>query len=295
MPAAPDLPAVLLSLLFLGVLASSLALWLARWLAPRNPIQVHEPLPPWSIGWINFGIFLCTLTVGLYLFQILGFAILTRIGLIASEIPDPLTARFALVSILLLQLPVLFIILGLRHFYPGHFAGAFESHVLPWLKAARLAAPYFLRYIPVIWIASLLWNFALMGLRSIGIIEDTPPQELVELFSLGENPLLLAGIALSAVLLAPFVEELLFRGCIYRFLKSQTFIPFAQFISGALFALVHGNLASFGPLVVVGILLAHLYEKERSLRVAICFHAFFNAFSLSLILLAAKSEVVPLP
>jgi membrane protease YdiL (CAAX protease family) len=134
-----------------------------------------------------------------------------------------------------------------------------------------------------------------MGLRSMGIVDATPPQELVELFSGGGNPFLIALLALSAIVLAPYVEEILFRGCIYRFLKSKTLIPFAQLISGVLFAAIHGNLASFGPLIVVGILLAHVYEKEGSLRMAICFHACFNAFSLTLILLASNSEVLPLP
>ena len=295
MPPTPDLPAILLSLLFLGALGGSLALWFVRWLAPHQPIQEHPALAAWSIGWINFGIFLCTLLVGIYLVQTLGFSILTSLGVIDSEIPDQLTPALALVSILLLQVPILLIVLGLRNYYPSQFSGAFETRILPWFKAAKKTAPIFLRYLPLIWIASFLWNIVLKGLRSIGIVDATPPQELVELFSRGEQPLLIALIALSAILLAPLVEEILFRGCIYRFLKSKTLIPFAQIISATVFAAIHGNLASFGPLIVVGIVLAHIYEKEGSLRMAICFHAFFNAFSLTLILLASHSGVVPIP
>jgi membrane protease YdiL (CAAX protease family) len=295
MSAAPDLPAILLSLLFLGALGGSLALWFARWLAPRETIQEKEPLAAWPIGWINFGIFLCSLLVGIYLVQTLGFSILTALGMLESEIPEQLTLGLALVSILLLQFPALFIILGLRNYYPQQFSGAFETRLLPWLIALRKTFPIFLRYLPLVWIASLLWNFIVMGLRSMGIVDATPPQELVELFSGGGNPFLIALLALSAIVLAPYVEEILFRGCIYRFLKSKTLIPFAQLISGVLFAAIHGNLASFGPLIVVGILLAHVYEKEGSLRMAICFHACFNAFSLTLILLASNSEVLPLP
>ncbi|NCG09154.1 MAG: CPBP family intramembrane metalloprotease [Verrucomicrobia bacterium] len=295
MPPAPDLPAVLLTLLLLGAVGGSLALWFARWLAPHQPIQEHEPLAAWSIGWINFGIFLCSLLVGIYLIQILGFGMLTALGVLDSEIPEQLTPGLALASIVLLQFPALFIILGLRNYYPRQFSGTLETRLLPWLIAARKTFPTFLRYLPLIWIASILWNYIVKGLRSLGIVNAAPPQELVELFSGGGSPILIALLALSAVLLAPYVEEILFRGCIYRFLKSKTLIPFAQLISGVLFAAIHGNLSSFGPLIVVGILLAHVYEKEGSLRMAICFHAFFNAFSLTLILLAANSEVVPLP
>jgi membrane protease YdiL (CAAX protease family) len=164
---------------------------------------------------------------------------------------------------------------------------------MPWLKALKRATPTFLRFLPIIWITSIAWNILLEYLRSVGVVEATPPQELVQLFSSGGNPYLITCLALAAIFLAPYVEEILFRGCIYRFLKSQTLIPFAQFISGIIFAAIHGNLASFGPLIVVGILLAHIYEKEGSLRVSIFFHALFNAFSLVLILLASHSEVIP--
>lgn len=296
MPPELDLPAILVSLLFLVALLSSLALWFARWLYPKQPIQEQAALAAWSIGWINFGIFICSLLVGVYLSQVLGFNGLTSLGVLEiNKDSEVLTPELALASILLLQGPILLVIYILRNYYPNQFSGAFETRILPWLKAARKTVPIFLRFLPLIWIASLVWNFLLMWLHSIGIVDHTPPQELVELFSRGEQPFLIALIALTAVFMAPYVEEVLFRGCIYRFLKSKTLIPFAQFISAVIFAAIHGNLSSLGPLIVVGILLAHIYEKEGSLRMAICFHAFFNAFSLTLIILASNSEVVPIP
>jgi membrane protease YdiL (CAAX protease family) len=297
MPIELDLPAIILSLLLLIVSIGSIAFWFARWLAPRDLIQDKEPIPFWSIGWINFGIFICALIVGVFVIQTFGIKILTAFEIIKLD-HDPekaLTAGIALASILLLQVPVILIIFGLRRYYPLNFAGNFEHKKMPWLKALKNAAPSFLRFLPIIWITSIVWNILLEYLRSMGVVEATPPQELVQLFSLGGNPLLITCLALAAIFLAPYVEEILFRGCIYRFLKSQTLIPFAQFISGVIFAAIHGNLASFGPLIVVGILLAHVYEKEGSLRVSICFHALFNAFSLVLILLASRSEVIPVP
>lgn len=297
MPVELDLPAIILSLLLLMVGISSIAFWFARWLAPRDLIQEKEPIPFWSIGWINFGIFICALIVGVFVIQSFGIKILNALDIIKLN-PDPektLTADVALASILLLQVPIILIIFSLRRYYPLNFAGNFEHKKMAWLKALKKATPVFLRFLPIIWITSIAWNILLEYLRSAGIVEATPPQELVELFSSGGNPFLITCLALAAVFLAPYVEEILFRGCIYRFFKSQTLIPFAQFISGVIFAAIHGNLASFGPLIVVGILLAHVYEKEGSLRVSICFHALFNAFSLVLILLASHSTVIPVP
>ena len=49
----------------------------------------------------------------------------------------------------------------------------------------------------------------------------------------------------------------------------------------------------FFPLVIVGILLARIYEKTGSLTVAIWFHAFFNAFSLTMLFITSMSENLP--
>lgn len=321
MPTTLDFPTLLLAILLVSVCVGSLALWLARWLAPRNLIQTQEPIPTWAIGWINFGIFICALVVGVFVLQTYGFKFLSALDVISvptfedSSVPldsdlnsdaelessetaaaeIEITPELALTSILLLHVPILLIILGLRRFYPSQFAGRYESNPLPWLKAMKRAVPNFLRYLPLIWIAGIIWNIILGILISVGVIDKAPPQELIEIFGMGGSPYVIGSLALSAILLAPYVEEILFRGCIYRFFKTQTLLPFAQFISGVIFAAIHGNLASFGPLIVVGILLAHTYEREGSLRVSICFHAFFNAFSLTMIYLASQSEVVPLP
>ena len=67
-------------------------------------------------------------------------------------------------------------------------------------------------------------------------------------------------MALFAVVLAPISEELLFRGCLCRFLKSQTNISFAFLISGACLP----SCTQLGDLyaTILGILLAYLYERR---------------------------------
>ena len=82
-------------------------------------------------------------------------------------------------------------------------------------------------------------------------------------------------------------------GCLYRFLKSQTTLLPAQIASGIFFSMIHWNLLSFLPLVLVGIFLARVYEKTGSILVAIWFHAFFNAFSLSMLFITNLSDVIP--
>ena len=86
-------------------------------------------------------------------------------------------------------------------------------------------------------------------------------------------------IAILGVAFVPVVEEIIFRGYLYRFLKARHTILIAQLISAALFALLHDNLNSFLPLVFIGFILARIYESTGSIYKTIFFHAFFNASS----------------
>ena len=285
-----DLTAVFAMLLIVTALGISAALWFARWLLPRNLLQQNNPIPPWSIGWVNFVIFICALVGAVFLAQALTTPIISDYDTSKQGGSIELTPWLAVVSIILLQLPLLLVFFICRHYYPNQFAGRINSEPYTVFKALLSSVPIFFRYLPIIWVVSLIWNGLLKFFQKFGWIGPTPPQELIQLFGNGGDPIAIGLLVLFAVLLAPIVEEVIFRGCIYRFLKSQTLLPSAQVISGILFALLHGNLMSFGPLLVVGILLAHVYESSGNLLVAISFHALFNSFSLLMLLLINQSS-----
>ena len=115
------------------------------------------------------------------------------------------------------------------------------------------------------------------------------PQQAVQIFSAGASPAALTLLAVFAIILAPIAEEIIFRGCIYRFLKSKLSPRLAMLVSSAFFASVHANLLALAPLIAVGYLLAHIYEKERNILVPICFHALFNFLTLLMTTLSALS------
>jgi membrane protease YdiL (CAAX protease family) len=91
-------------------------------------------------------------------------------------------------------------------------------------------------------------------------------------------------IFLSAVVIAPLTEEILFRGLMYASVKRYTERYFAAVFSALAFALLHANLSSFAPLFVLGMFFALAYEITGCLAVSILMHAFFNAVSVLLIL-----------
>lgn len=284
-----DPAAIIASLIILSIIGSSAALWIHRIQNHRKNIIPNAGASAWPIGWVNFGIFICAAIASIALFQFVGSALLQS----ATEASNgELTPWIAVAAVLLLQLPLLTVFYVTRRFFPGQFASSLNSQTCSIFGALKQAAPTFLRFLPVIWIVSFLWTQILSGLQSLGVISEFPPQELVQLFQSGGNPLAIGLLVIFAVLLAPIVEELIFRGCIYRFFKSQTTMITAQFISGVVFALVHANLLSFVPLILVGFLLARTYEKSGNIMVPMCFHAFFNGFSLLMLLIISHSDLL---
>lgn len=100
-------------------------------------------------------------------------------------------------------------------------------------------------------------------------------------------------LILNACILAPVVEELVFRGYLYGVMKKFTGAMFAAFVSGALFSVAHQNLLALLPLWGFALLLTFFYETSRCLWVPIGIHALFNAINVSLILAGVGGEPVP--
>ncbi|CAA6677927.1 MULTISPECIES: CPBP family intramembrane glutamic endopeptidase [unclassified Lentimonas] len=317
MPVELDAAATLAGLIFLGILGGSAALWIAHFQRPKLNFECEANVPAWTIGWINFGIFLCAIVISVVIAQLFAGAMLqladhssatspieisrevietSRTDTESIEEPSSaekpeLTPWMAVAAVLLLQLPLLATFYGLRKFYPEHFAGRLNVHVLSLRQVLAQALPLFIRYLPIIWIVSFTWSGLLTVLQRYGIIDEFPPQELIKLFTNGGDPVAITLLVICAVILAPLAEETIFRGGIYRFLKSQTTRLPAQIISGAIFALMHANLMSFLPLVVVGVLLARVYERSGNILVPMCFHACFNGFSLLMLYIMNHSSV----
>jgi membrane protease YdiL (CAAX protease family) len=84
---------------------------------------------------------------------------------------------------------------------------------------------------------------------------------------------------LGAVVLAPFCEEVVFRGVVYGALRRHLGKGLAIPLSAAFFAGVHFYLHGALPLFVLGMLLAWTYERTGTLVAPIAFHAAFNGWT----------------
>ena len=88
-----------------------------------------------------------------------------------------------------------------------------------------------------------------------------------------------ANVALFVVL-APFVEELLFRGVGQSLLLLRTSPPVAIFTVGVAFGAWHGLLIALLVLIPFGWALAYIRQRTNSVYPGMIVHALFNAFAI---------------
>lgn len=113
---------------------------------------------------------------------------------------------------------------------------------------------------------------------------DMDGQEAVEAFSKSKDPLAKMLLVVSAAIIAPLVEETIFRGFFYGVMKRYTDGFFAAICSSLLFAVVHLHIGTLLPLTVLALLFCVLYELTGSLLVPMLLHGLFNGTSLLVLL-----------
>jgi membrane protease YdiL (CAAX protease family) len=142
-------------------------------------------------------------------------------------------------------------------------------------RALLRGALHYLRAAPLLFLADILWLYLLSVLCATGLPLSLEPQELLwELEN--ASPLMLAIIIPITCAVAPFVEEVLFRGGVHRCLKFFWGKWPAALLSSLLFAALHGNWAASFPLFVLSLLLVRVYELEGRLFPCVCLHGLFN-------------------
>ena len=93
---------------------------------------------------------------------------------------------------------------------------------------------------------------------------------------------------LTAGIVAPIVEELIFRGLVYRRTKKMTGTIAAAILSAALFGVFHGNWAQAPYAFIIGIVAVFVYEKFKSIVAPIMLHMSANILSVLIMTLASS-------
>lgn len=177
---------------------------------------------------------------------------------------------FSLVTQIAVTGGVLFFLLYLRRIEAAELFGLARmkpSRVITWTLVAMI--PVFI-IVTLVGIATTTWLF------NDRLGTEPESQKIIQTFLKNPDPVLRFLIVVSACIVAPVCEEIIFRGFLYPAIKKHSERFFATLIVSALFAVVHLNAAGLPSLFVLAILLTIAYEMTGSILVPICMHATFN-------------------
>ncbi|HEV7372899.1 CPBP family intramembrane glutamic endopeptidase [Arenibaculum sp.] len=99
----------------------------------------------------------------------------------------------------------------------------------------------------------------------------------------GPDPGILLGQLAVMAVLVPTVEETVFRGLLYGWLRRLSGVVPAAALSALLFSLVHGIPLLVPAIFVQGVILALVYERAGSLVPCIIVHGTLNAVNLAVL------------
>jgi len=191
-----------------------------------------------------------------------------------SELSRSQSAFWLLViSACCLEIPALVgIALFLRH-YNVSWKAAFGFQSLEPVTAVAYGVLAGALFVPAGWLLETLSGYLMDLVHST--VQDQQIVQTLQDPSLTLPKKIIMGMI--AVILAPVVEELLFRGLLYPAIKQQGRPRLALWLTSVLFALVHFNMETFVPLLVFALVLVYLYETFQNLLAPIVAHSLFNA------------------
>lgn len=98
--------------------------------------------------------------------------------------------------------------------------------------------------------------------------------------SFGTKPIQIVSLFVLAVIVAPVLEEIFFRGFIFNtLLNHYSFWP-ASIVSALIFTLAHMDMGSFFIIFALSLLLNWIYSQHRSIIPGIYFHMINNSIAL---------------
>jgi membrane protease YdiL (CAAX protease family) len=134
----------------------------------------------------------------------------------------------------------------------------------------------FIVAISLAYLSYFVWNVALDFLKKFGINIDLEEQVPLKLLSDITNKFFLTLFLFQIIVIAPIVEELVFRGYVYIVLKSKSNKNVARIVTSIIFSLLHFNVAVSVPLFVFSMCLTKAYEDSSDIREPIVMHSLFN-------------------
>ncbi len=258
--------------------------------ADNKPIKdIATDTAPWTIQQTFLGVLLTLLpwiALTLLLTSLSGNATITK----------PLSPRADLIGAIV-TIVFAVIIEGAFLIAPFYFANAAFRSIRPHARLA-LDALGFRRY-PIgrtlLWVGVLMVAiFVVNALYSylITVLHlnlQTNDQLLLQQSKVA--PLTTYATLLAAVIVAPFCEEVFFRSFVFPGLRRGMPVGWAIVVSSLLFAVSHADPGSFAVLFIIGLALAIVRWRTRSIWPAILLHTLNNGIAALTVVLAMQGMI----
>lgn len=245
---------------------------------PHLPVSSAAPVPedirvPW--GWTDLLLFVVLALAATFLFSILlaiGFAVF---GVSLSNLQKPGSAEglFVVIS----QVILFFVLLGYLFVQTRVRFHAPFWRTLGWrtLETHRVRGGW--AYLGLIASGLVLALLVQVGSAVFGTKAQLPMEQL---FQDRRTALLLM---LMAILLAPVVEETIFRGYLYPLIARSFGIATGVVVTGILFGLLHapqlwGGWVQIGLLILVGIVFTYVRAVTHTTLGSYLLHVSYNSF-----------------
>jgi membrane protease YdiL (CAAX protease family) len=122
-----------------------------------------------------------------------------------------------------------------------------------------------------------------LGTLQSVVVHVRPEQSVVGALEGAHDAGVIIAFALVACVVAPFVEELTFRGLVFNALRRYVPFTLAAPLSALLFAAAHLTPSALIPLWGGGIVLAYVYARTGALSASMISHGTFNTINVVLI------------
>jgi len=151
---------------------------------------------------------------------------------------------------------------------------AINTETEPWKLSSELwfaAEAFLVAYLPT----------AVLRILMVSLLPDAPSHPFLEMLDDGVDWNLMTLIALMAIVVAPLVEEMLYRVTILGGIWQHGSLPAAMVVSSVLFAAAHGFPDSIA-LLPLAFTIGYVYVRRRSYRTVILVHFLFNTFNMAI-------------
>jgi hypothetical protein len=232
----------------------------------------QKPWRPEQVAWL-LAAFVAAQMLGILVVQ--GYSS----ALSKEEVKQPVNVLVMLAGTLMYQGVTLVVIGVFLRLHRMSWSGAFgftTRRIARTLMLALLAAAIVLPIAMTLgWVSGIV-------LESVG--KKVELQETVRALQTTETLGQQIYFAVVTIFIAPFVEEVMFRGILYPTMKQFGFPQFALWSTSLFFAISHFNAMAFVPLLFMAVILTFLYETTENLLAPIVTHALFNAANFALLL-----------